>query len=284
MIAIVDGGSTKCDWVILNDQLEEVSRTKTLGFNPNIIDSYLIGLELEKNDILKENQNNIKKIYFYGAGCGIVDNQAIVKRELENFFPNSEAFVKEDLLAAAYAAYQGKPAIVCILGTGSNSCYFDGKEIKRLLPSLGYLAGDEGSGGTLGKELIRNYFMKKLPPDLDKQFDEVYNLSHEDLMQKMYHNPHVSAYLASFNSFIAERKSHPYFLHMIYKEMKKFFSYHVIPYAESRASEINFIGSIAHVYEDILRSVAADYHFTIGTIVQRPIDNLVDYHKKYILI
>ncbi|MBP7174085.1 MAG: ATPase [Cloacibacterium sp.] len=283
MIAIVDGGSTKCDWVILENNGKEFTKTQTLGFNPNIIDAHLIVEELEKNAILSANKDNMEHIYFYGAGCGVAENRSTVESQMQKVFSHAKINVKEDLSAAAYAAYQGKPAIVCILGTGSNSCYFDGENIRRELPSLGFLIGDEGSGCALGKHILRNFFMKKLPKDLENDFQETYQLSINELLQKMYHNPHASAYLASFNTFIAERKSHPYIQHLIYREMKNFFEYHVLPYPESLSSEINFIGSIAFLYQDILKSAAADYRLNIGTFVQKPIESLVNYHKKYIL-
>lgn len=283
MIAIVDGGSTKCDWVLLENSGAEHLKTETLGFNPNIIDAHLIPEELEKNTVLSSIKNNVEKIFFYGSGCGIPENQAIVAHQMQRVFTNAEILVREDLVAAAYAAYQGTPAIVCIIGTGSNACYFDGTEIRRDLPSLGHLLGDEGSGCAISKQLLRNYFMKKLPKDLEQQFEETYHLTVGELLQKMYHNPHVNAYLASFNHFIAERAQHPYFHHLIYREMKNFFEYQVLPYKESLSSEVNFIGSIAYLYQDILKSAAADYRLNIGTFVQKPIEKLVEYHKKYIL-
>ena len=191
--------------------------------------------------------------------------------------------MKEDLLAAAYAAYRGVPAIVCILGTGSNACYFDGENVKTELPSLGFLIGDEGSGSALGKQLVRHYFMKKLPPDLHQQFTEIYQLNIDDLLKNMYHNPRANAYMADFTRFIVDRKSHPYFQNFIYKELKNFLEFQVMPYEECRDAEINFIGSVAYFFEDSLRAAAADFHFKVGTVVQKPIESLVDYHRDYII-
>lgn len=284
MIAIADGGATKCDWVLLDNNGNEILKTETIGFNPNVIKHDLISEELLKNQNLVSVKNQLEKIFFYGAGCGFVENQDILKSELAKVFNNAEIIVKEDLTAAAYSAYQGKPAIVCILGTGSNSCFFDGDSIHRELPSLGHLIGDEGSGGTIGKALLRNRYMKKLPLDLEKEFDEVYNnLTAGELVQIMYNHPRVNTYLADFNRFVADRKEHPYFQHMVYIEMKKFFEYHILPYKECFSSEINFVGSISYIYQDILKSVASFYRLNIGIIVRKPIENLVDYHKKYIL-
>ncbi|MEN9487389.1 MAG: hypothetical protein RIR56_1077 [Bacteroidota bacterium] len=282
MIAIVDGGSTKCDWVILENSGKISQKTESIGFNPNIINADLIPQEIEKNPHLFLIKNQLDYIYFYGSGCGTVENALLVETQLQKVFSYAKVTVKEDLTAAAYAAYNGKPAIVCILGTGSNSCYFDGESIRRDLPSLGFLIGDEGSGNALGKHLVRRFFMKKLPQDLHQEFVETYHLTIEDAIKNMYHNPRANAYLAEFNKFVVQRKQHPYFQNMVFDEMKNFFEYQVLPYEEAREAEINFIGSIAYYYEDILRAAAAELNLTVGHIVQKPIESLVEFHKKYI--
>jgi len=283
MIAVVDGGSTKCDWVILDDGGDFLFKTGTTGFNPNIIDVEAIPGELQSNSQLSEIRFKIKHVFFYGSGCGVPDNRLKVENALKQFFVNSKFAVKEDLTAAAYSAYNGKPAIVCILGTGSNSCYFDGKEIRTELPSLGFLLGDDGSGCALGKALVKNYFMKKLPADLHQEFTETYHLEIDELIRNMYHNPRANAYLADFSKFIVDRKEHPFLQHLIFEELKNYFDYQVLPYEQSKTCEINFIGSIAYYYEDILRAAAAEFHLNIGTIVQKPIERLVEYHKNYII-
>ena len=283
MIAIVDGGSTKCDWVILENTGEPKLKTTTLGFNPNIINPEFILQEIDKNQELFFLKNHIEKVFFYGSGCGTPDNRKKVADEFTKAFPNAEITVKEDMTAAAYAAYNGTPAIICILGTGSNSCYFDGEKIRTDLPSLGFLIGDEGSGSALGKHLLRRFFMKKLPKDLENDFISTYHLTIEEAIKRMYHNPRANAYLGEFNKFVAERKKHPYFQNMVFDEMKNFLDYQVLPYPEAGKVEINFIGYIAFVYEDILRAAAAELNLTVGKVVQKPIESLVDYHKKYIL-
>ena len=283
MIAIIDGGSTKCDWVILDNSGKPHLKTTTLGFNPNIINVDFIGQEIDKNEDLFFLKNHIEKVFFYGSGCGTAANAKKVETEFIKSFPQAEVRIKEDMTAAAYAAYNGKPAIVCILGTGSNSCFFDGEKIRIDLPSLGFLIGDEGSGSALGKHLLRRFFMKKLPADLERAFIKSYNLTIEDAIKNMYHNPRANAYLGEFNKFIAEHKSHAYFQNMVFDEMKNFLDYQVLPYPESGEIEINFIGYISYIYEDILRAAAAELNLTIGKVVQKPIESLVDYHKKYIL-
>lgn len=283
MVAIVDSGSTKTDWVILDDFKKVFLKTETIGFNPNFINKELIVPEIEKNNSLTSVKNSITKIYFYGSGCGIQKNRDTIVEELGKVFASAEITAKEDLMAAAFAAYQGKPAIVCIMGTGSNSCYFDGENLKIKLPSLGFLMGDEGSGSAIGKQLVRRFFMQKLPQDLHNEFEETYHLTIEEALKNMYHTTRPNAYLADFNKFVVERKDHPYFQKMVLDEMKSFFDYQVLSYEESKDAEINFIGSIAYYYENILRSAAAELNLNVGHVVQKPIESLVNYHIKYIL-
>ncbi|MCU7619159.1 ATPase [Chryseobacterium sp. PBS4-4] len=283
MIAIVDSGSTKSDWVILDEFKNVFLKTETIGFNPNFISRELIVPEIEKNTSLNTVKNSITKIFFYGSGCGVKQNCDTIEQEVGRVFTNAKITVREDLAAAAYAAYNGKPAIVCIMGTGSNSCYFDGENLKIKLPSLGILIGDEGSGSAIGKQLVRRFFMQKLPQDLHEEFENTYHLTIDEALKNMYHSTRPNAFLADFNKFVVERKDHPYFIQMVSEEMKNFFEYQVIPYEESKESEINFIGSIAYYYENILRSVASELQLNVGHVVQKPIESLVNYHIKYIL-
>ncbi|MBA5629818.1 ATPase [Moheibacter lacus] len=283
MIAIADSGSTKTDWVILNNDLTEDFRTNTIGFNPYHIDAPAIEAEMMKNEELKVISDKITQVYFYGAGCSADFLKETVKNGFRNYFKHAELKVDHDLLAACYAVYRGTPAIVCILGTGSNACYFDGKEVKEATPSLAYILGDEGSGNHMGKKLLHAYFSKKMPKHLAKKFHETYHLTISVLNINVYQKPLANAYLASFSKFVHENKDEPFIQNLIYTSMADFFENQVLPNREARFSEINFIGSVAHYYEDIIRAVAANYHLEVGHIVRKPIDNLVDYHKKYIL-
>ena len=283
MVAIVDGGSSKCDWIVLQDNGREYLRAETAGFNPNAVAREFIATELRKNQPLMAAAGQLSHLFFYGSGCGSPHNRQLVSEELQKLFPLAEITVKEDLMAAAYAAYRGRPTIVCILGTGCNSCYFDGESVRKDVTSLGFLLGDEGSGCALGKHVLRRYFMKKLPTDLHDAFYERYRLTADDAIQQIYHNARVNAYLASFNAFVYDHRAHPYFQNMIFDELKSFLDFHVLPYPESRDAEVNFIGSVAFGYEKILHAAAAELNLTIGTIVQKPIESLVAYHQKYIL-
>jgi len=284
MIAIVDGGATKCDWIVLELSGREILSTETKGFNPNTISAELISVELSKNKSLVDISDKIKHIFFYGAGCGVEESCQIVKNQLQKIFPNAEILVKEDLVAAAYSAFRGKPTMVGILGTGSNSCYFDGKDIKVKLPSLGFLLGDDGSGGAIGKLLVKNFFMKKLPKSLEIEFKKDYpELDIELLIQKMFHeNTMLNAYFADFNKFVAKWKSNPFIQDLVSQEFRNYVEYQFLPYPEAKGAEVNFVGSVAYVYKDILEKVITSYGMSFGGVVKRPIENLVKYHVDYV--
>lgn len=285
MIIIADCGSTKTDWVALNNNKKELFRTTTIGFNPYYVDSKFITSVLAGNEDLVTSKDQVEAVFFYGAGVSNKKNIQIVYNGLGDFFPeNTKITVNHDLLGACYAAYKGKPVIVCILGTGSNSCYFDGKNIREETKSLGFILGDEGSGNHLGKKIVRAYFNKKMPEQLAKAFEKKYNnLTVEVLNENVYSNNFANTYLASFSEFAYENKHDPYIQRLIYDSMKTFIEVQISPYKEARECEMCFIGSIAHYYEDIIRAAAAEMHLTVGHIIRKPIDDLVEYHTQYIL-
>lgn len=282
MNAIIDSGSTKSDWVIIGDDNEEKFRTHTKGFNPYFINAREILAALKENEELVEAADEIKHIFFYGAGCSSERMCAVVQKAFDEFFPNSNNHIDHDLKAAAYTAYNGKPTVACILGTGSNSCFFDGENLYEACPSLSYILGDEGSGNHLGRELLRNYFTNKLPKHLARAFDERYNLTIGELNKRVYQEKFANTYLATFSRFVADHKYEPFIQQMVYKCLKDFFVYQVLPYKEAASSEVNFIGSVAFYYDEILGAVANEFNMKIGKIVKKPINDLVNYHKMYI--
>lgn len=283
MIAIVDSGSTKSDWVILQEDGSESFRTRTMGFNPYFVNTSEIKKEIEENEDLMKVKNDIHHVYFYGAGCSSEKMNKVVQKALDKVFVNSENLVDHDLLAAAYAAYNGKPAIVCILGTGSNSCYFDGENLHEETPSLSYILGDEGSGNNLGKRVLTSYFLKKMPKHLCRAFYERYELTIEDLTKNVYQNNLANKYLATFSRFVADHKYEPFIQKIVYDSLKEFVENQVLPYPQARNAEINFIGSVAHIYEDTLKTVLSEYYLNFGFAIRKPIDNLVKYHLLYII-
>ena len=178
MILIADSGSTKCSWVLTDEDNHKIMQCNTIGFNPYFIDENSILNHLENSE-LDDFKKNIKKIYFYGAGCSCEEMNLIIKKPLSNFFSNASVNVMHDLEAACYAMYNNKPNVTCILGTGSNSCFFDGKNIKENAPSLGFMLGDEASGNYFGKKIINYYFNGLFDNELKVKFKA--NFEH-DLM------------------------------------------------------------------------------------------------------
>lgn len=283
MIIIADSGSTKCDWVVINKEGNEVLRSRTIGLSPYFVTSEQIEKELAKNFELLQISSKITHVFFYGAGCSSNELKNIIRKGIKPIFPTAEVNIEHDLLGAAYAAYNGKPSIVCILGTGSNSCYFDGKKLREETPSLSYVLGDEGGGVDLGKRLIKSYFLKQMPQKLSDAFKERYDLTVADVNKSINMKPRPNTYLASYNRFILDHKNEVFIQKLIYDSLKSFFTNHITAYAEAPKSELNFIGSIAQYYKDILETVAAEFRLKVANIIHRPIDNLVQYHIKYVL-
>ncbi|MFL3660948.1 MAG: N-acetylglucosamine kinase [Polaribacter sp.] len=282
MILIADGGSTKADWIAINSKKEEAFRVRTLGLNPAVVPE----VELENRIVnmfqLMHVKEEVTEIFFYGAGCGTPIPTAILKNTLETIFVNATVVVAEDLLAAVYAATGKDPAIVCILGTGSNSCYFDGKDLQMLAPSLGYILMDEASGNYFGKKLIVDYFYKKMPNDIRLKFEKEFDLDADQLKKHIYREANPNMFLATFAKFMFDFKEEKYVKRLIKKGFQEFFKYRILPYHLGQETPIYFIGSIAHYFRDVLEKVAAKNNLKITGVIQRPIDNLVAYHMNNI--
>ncbi|MEX6626760.1 N-acetylglucosamine kinase [Tenacibaculum salmonis] len=282
MILIADGGSTKVDWVALDNNKKEVFRTQTLGLNPNVVTSEELLARIENCNELKKHQNAIKNIYFYGAGCGTKTPKEILKNILVDFFSATiNVDVDEDILGAVYASAKHKKSIVCILGTGSNSCYFNGKSIEYISPALGYSVMDEASGNYFGKKLLRDFFYKKMPNKMAIAFEENFNLNPDFVKQNLYKNDNPNRYLASFAKFMYLYKDTPYIKKLVKKGFKKFFNFHVLAYNKNKKTPVYFIGSIAFYFKDMLQDVASKNNIEITNIIEKPINNLIEYHQEF---
>ncbi|GGE43386.1 BadF/BadG/BcrA/BcrD ATPase family protein [Psychroflexus planctonicus] len=283
MIIIADGGSTKCDWILLNDKGEVIMKTRTKGLNPAVFKPHVLKERIEDSEDLKANLDKIERVDFYGAGCGTPSPRQNLKNILQDFFGSAEVNVEEDMMAAAYAATTD-PGIVCILGTGSNSCYFDGKNVHMEVESLGYVLMDEASGNYFGKRLIRDYYYKFMGDDMSREFSRRYDLNADSIKHNVYKEENPNTYLASFAEFIftAEERN-GYFYKLIYEGMEKFIERRVMCYREAQSVPIHFIGSIAFFSEDIIRDVAKRYHLEIGNIIRRPIDGLIEHYRNNVI-
>ncbi|MBZ9626698.1 N-acetylglucosamine kinase [Psychroflexus sp. CAK1W] len=283
MIIIADGGSTKCDWILLNDKGEVELKTRTKGLNPAVFKPETLKSRLEENEDLKEIIPKVTRVDFYGAGCGTPTPVKNLEMILNDFFEDAEINVDEDMVAAALAATT-KPGIVCILGTGSNSCFFDGKKVHMEVESLGYVLMDEASGNYFGKRLIRDYYYKFMGDDMSREFAKRYDLDADTIKRKVYKEDNPNTYLASFAEFIfTSEERNGYFYKLIYEGIEKFIERRVMCYKQAQNVPIHFIGSIAFFSEDIIRDVAKRYHLDIGNIIRRPIDGLIEHYKQNVL-
>lgn len=282
MILIADGGSTKADWIALDNDKKEVFRVRTLGLNPAVAQKEELTNRIVNMFQLINIKNKVTHIYFYGAGCGTPKASDVLKNVMETIFTNAQVTVAEDMLAAAYAASGKKPAMVCILGTGSNSCYFDGENMQMKVASLGYVLMDEASGNYFGKRLIRDYYYGLMPKYMVEKFEKDFSLDVDTIKLNLYQEPNPNMYLASFAKFMFDFKDEKYVRRLMKKGFEKFFKYRILPYKLSIETPIYFIGSIAHYFREILDDVADRNGLVITDVIQRPIDNLIEYHKNHI--
>tara|TARA_R110000772_G_scaffold74203_4_gene161698 strand:+ start:578 stop:1444 length:867 start_codon:yes stop_codon:yes gene_type:complete len=279
MILITDGGSTKCDWILLDNSGEVVLKTRTAGLNPAVVSEHELVNRIKVNSDLMEILQKVNAVDFYGAGCGTKTPVKLLSKVLASLFVNATISVNEDTVAAVYAATT-EPGIVCILGTGSNSSYFDGTTIQSNVESLGYSLMDEASGNYFGKRLIRDYFYKKMPGELAIEFETRFNLDPDEIKLNLYQRPNPNMYLASFAEFIFTSKEvNGYFYKLISEGMTKFIELRILCYKESQNVPIHFIGSIAHFSKDIIRDSMSPYNLELGNVIRRPIDGLINYYR-----
>ena len=281
MILIADGGSTKADWILLDSSGEVVLKTRTGGLNPAVFSVDLMNSRINENEEFKTYKEKVTEVYFYGAGCGTEKPTALLKSIFESFFINAKVVVKEDTYAAAYAVTT-EPGMVCILGTGSNSCYFDGTDVDVRIDSLGYILMDEASGNYFGKKLLRDYYYKKMPKSIAKMFEEQYNLDSDTIKKNIYKEDNPNTYLAHFAEFMLKNERTLYFNKVLHKGVKDFFQNRILPYKESKKVPVHFVGSIAYFAKDIIEDVARYYLIELGNVVRRPIDGLITYHQEKI--
>jgi glucosamine kinase len=278
MIVIAESGSTKCDWAILDEKGNLLFSEKTVGFNPYFHNEKFILEHLQGSENLKTHSQAVTAVYFYGAGCSSSDLNAIVTKALSAFFSNAKVKVDHDLVASAYSLYQGTPVICCIIGTGSNSCFFDGEKITESVPALGFILGDEGSGSYFGKRLLADYFYNRLPSEMQHDFKKEFNLTWSEAVEKVYQNIHANVYLASFMKFMAKHRNNAYVIETVREGMARFIDVHVTSFSKFHEYEVSFVGTMAHVYQDILEEELKKRDCKLGQIVKNPVDQLVAYH------
>jgi glucosamine kinase len=277
MIIIADSGSSKIDWRLLA-QDGTIQQASSPGFNP-----YYQPLDHLKTSIRESLipvvQGNVTKVFFYGTGVSSSRNQDLVRSAFLEFFPGATVSIEWDLLGAARALCGREKGIACILGTGSNSCLYDGNTITEQVANLGWILADEGSGTNLGKTLLVDYFRKKMPEQLSKQFQQRFPFTREEFLEKIYQQEKPSTFLATFSKFIFQHLKEPYCYQLVYNGFSEFYENNVMKYPDYQNVKVHFVGSIAFYYSDLLRQVANDKGVTVKNILETPIAGLTLYHQ-----
>ena len=275
MILIADSCSTKTDWRLV-EHGEITNQIKSNGINPFYQSEYEIASELKS--ILPYTDESLKNIYFYGAGC-TPEKIEPLKKIFNKIFTDVAVDVNSDLLAAARALCLNKKGIACILGTGANTCLYNGNEIVNNIPTLGYMLGDEGSGAVLGKKTIVAYLREYMPKKLLDSFSEQYKTNKQQVLDNVYKKPFPNRYLASFTKFLSQNINHEFVQQLLYEHFDEFFNRTIFHYDNYLEYEVNFVGSIAFYFSDAIRNVAENRRIKIGRILETPINGLVEYHK-----
>ncbi|GAB3539568.1 BadF/BadG/BcrA/BcrD ATPase family protein [Spirosoma fluminis] len=278
---IADSGSTKTDWrIVAADGSTRAIHTD--GFNPYYQTSEQIEAALRVQLLPSISGNDVTKVFFYGAGCSGPSANDIVAKALRAVLPTLQTVsVNSDMLGAARGAAGHEPGIVCILGTGSNACCYDGQQITRGIQSLGFWLGDEGSGGYLGKTLVRDFFQERLPDDLRDMFQERYALDRATLLENAYQKPYPNRYFASFTSFLSEHLAHPYITRLITDAFVQFFTTYVSRFPEAGEWPVHVVGSIGYYFPEPLRRALTQIDLRMGRILKAPADQLVAVHQKH---
>ena len=281
MIFVVDSGSTKTDWIALDNSGEVLFSTQTLGLNPQVLPSAILTERIINNYELYQNREKVSHVHFYGAGCGVDSPARRIEKVFKEIFTSSKFSILEDTYAAVYASTEpNTPAIVCIIGTGSNCTYFDGINIEQRITSLGYVLMDEASGNFFGKQLIRAFYFKTMPEDLAKKFEEEYDLSPDQIKENVYRKENPNTYLAKFAQFIVKNKEVLEMKSIIEDGLQRFITHQILQFENAKDVPIHFIGSIAHYLKDDIDIALKRNGLRLGNVVRRPIDGLVQYHQK----
>lgn len=280
MILIADSGSTKTDWCVVENG-EFILRFKTRGTNPFFQTEEEIGKEIEAGLLPSLKGFEPSAIYFYGAGCAFPEKNDMIRRAVNRYL-SVPVEVGSDLLAAARALCGDQPGIACIMGTGSNSCYYDGREIVKNVSPLGFILGDEGSGAVLGKLLIGDVLKDQLPPALKDQFLTQYELTPALIMDKVYRQPFPNRFLAGFSPFIREHLDEPAIWELVTRSFLAFFTRNVKQY-DYFEQPVHLVGSVAWYYQDVLKEIAFDLGIRLGTVARSPMEGLIAYHGQPML-
>ncbi|NQY66810.1 MAG: N-acetylglucosamine kinase [Flavobacteriales bacterium] len=277
MKLIADSGSSKCDWVVIDDSVR--IDVNTMGLNPFFHDAEFIQNIIQNEPGLVKYVDEIAEVHYYGAGCSSDDLKEVVSTGLSAVFSNALVSVQHDALSSVFATYDGDSCISCIIGTGSNSVFFNGVDAREEVPALGFVLGDEGSGSYLGKRLLSDFLYKKMPLSLSNAFLEKYGVDKNSILDNTLKKPNVNVYLASFAPFLSENIGSNYAQKIVVDAFSAFVDIHVMCYKEAKDVPIHFVGSVAYYFKDQLKEVLEMNGLTLGNVLRKPIDGLVQFHN-----
>jgi len=279
MIAVVYSGSNYADWRLADKDII-IASFKTSGINPYFNDEKHIVQILNKNINLIHHAEEIKRIYFFGAGASSDERKAVVHSALSAFFKFARITVDHDITAAAIACCKNSPGIVSICGSGSNAAWYDGKKIKPNNYGLGYILADEGSGNWLGRQLLKRFMNKTLPNNINKKFSQKYDFDRKTLLEKVYRQKQPAVFLSSFTDFYIENKDDPYMQGIIKDGFEKLIKMYLLPLHDQHPNGLlYFAGSVAAAFQNHLHEAATGANLKIANIIKEPINNLLTYYS-----
>jgi len=279
MIAIVYSGSNYAEWR-LTDRGRTIASFKTSAINPYFNDEKYILQLLNKNINLIGHAEEIKRIYFFGAGSSSTDLKAVVTRGLASFFKNAKVTVDHDIVAAAIATCKNSPGIVCICASGSNAAWYDGRKVKSNNYGLGYILADEGSGNWLGRQLLKGFMNETLPESINALFEHRYDIDRKNLLEKIYRQKQPALYLSTFAEFFNENHDDPYVKTTVKKGFKKLVDTYLIPLSHQHpGAPLHFVGTVASNFQDYLTDEVEKAGLQIASVIKEPINNLLTYYS-----
>ena len=276
-VLIADSGSTKCEWCLIDSGKKK--KIVTTGISPYFLNAEQIQALLEKELLPKIKKSTIENIFFYGTGLKDTTNKKLIHSILKKVFPGAEIEVETDLTGAARALSKNEKGVCCILGTGSNSCYYNGKKILKNSPGIGYVLGDEGSGAYLGKKVVQHFLYNTFDEELMLDFNKKYNTTADEILMHVYKQTQPNRYLASFALFLAENRGHYIIENIIEDGLNDFFFTHLSKYNESWLYPVHFTGSIAFGFKDVVKTLCHSYEMEFGTVLKQPMDGLISFHS-----
>ncbi len=278
MILIVESGSTKADWILV-DSNGFKSSFKTKGWNLMLLSKEEMSVRLSLLSKLEPYRDLVKSIFFYTPGVALENSVSDLNLTLSASFGNAKIHIESDLLSAAHAAYKGAPLFVSILGTGANTAFYDGEELQQTSPSLGYVLGDEGSGAALGKLVLKAYLYQSLPKDLYLHFSKSHSISKENVLKAVYTQEAPNRFLASYVPFLVTHKSHQFIRSLVKEEFRNYFETHLNSNILIKNYPITFVGSVAFLFQEFIIELCTEYLLMSPSFIRNPSDNLVAFHS-----